>query len=331
MNRTRMNKTNRDSVLTTITCLTAACGLALSGTAAVAQNSGDREQEEYKEWSNEEGVHEEEWYDPTDWWDDDFDGIKGPDTDYATETHWDDDWGVDEWDDEQYAVYKDDAYEYDWWDSSINELRSDGYYDGYIDGYTDDDYGYEVDIYEKDVSTRYQSGYISGYYDGYYDQTHGYASDWTYYIFPYPVDRERAQASRERRGDESRERGDRAGEMGNKDKSRRQAAQEAKDVDTNRVRGTVKKVERLKDSKLSEKMKGHRVVRVTFDDGKTVVADLGKKSEDVKMRQGDRVTIAGERVRKDGRRMLDASRVTVNNEVMWNAKHEAQPERVVKR
>ncbi len=324
------NKSKKASMMM---CLVAASGLAMSSSTGFAQ-SGWAEPDEDMEYEPGEGLHEEEWYDPTDWWDDDFDGRRGPTVDYEYDD-WDTDydWEDDDWDyDEPYAVYDGEPYMVSWWDESNTELYNDGYYDGYLDGYYDDTFGY--DYQNAALSSRpngYSSGYSSGYYDGYYDQTRGYDADWTYYIYTAPVDEQRERASRERNGDDERERGDRSAEAGTDDMSSRQASKDAKNRDSTRKRGTVTRVEHLKDSKLSSKMQDHRVVRITFEDGDRVVADLGKKADKRMVEKGDRVTLSGQRKTHDGRTMLDVTRLTVNDEVMWNAQSHDQPQEMSSR
>lgn len=299
------------------TTLVAVCGLALPS-AAIAQ--------EAKEWSREEGVHAEEWYDPTDWFDDDFDGKDYTDTDVET------DW----WQQEPYEGIEDDAdywrsddddyvysYGYDWYVDDYNTLYVDGYYDGYVDGYGDDEFGYDDDYVYDMTSSKYTDGFIEGYYDGFYDSARGFGSDWTYYIYSTPVMNERDQ--RERRGDEDRSRGDRAEAAGTDEMSKSDARKSAKATDSSRVRGTVKKVERMKSSKLPDTMEGHTVVRVTFDDGKRAVVDLGPEVDRKMISVDDRVTIVGKRIKRDGRSMLDATRLSVNDEIMWNARENGMP------
>jgi hypothetical protein len=319
-----MNKRSNKNIGRTL-CLMAASGLAMSGSVAMAQ-SGSNDYEDHMEYEPGEGIHEEEWYDPTDWWDDDFDGVRGPDLDYETDlidTDWDDE--------EREALYDGDSYESDWWDESDTELYNDGYFSGYYDGYKDDEFGYDyVHAVDRGNDT-FTSGYSAGYFDGYYDQESGYDSDWTYYIYTTPIDERRADSSRERSKDDSRERGDRASEAGTDKMSRRQASNDAKNRDRTRMRGTVKKVERLKKSKLTSGMKDHRVLRLTFENDKQVVADLGPKSKSGLIEKGDRVTVSGKHVSKNGRKMIDVSRLSVNDEVMWNSKHENQPQQVSSR
>lgn len=56
--------------------------IMLVGLPAAAQESASD-----TEWERGEGYHEEEWYDPTDWFDGDQDGVS-----YETDDYWDDDY-----------------------------------------------------------------------------------------------------------------------------------------------------------------------------------------------------------------------------------------------
>jgi hypothetical protein len=47
--------------------------------------------------------------------------------------------------------------------------------------------------------------------------------------------------------------------------------------------------------------------------------------------QGDRVTIEGREIRFNGRQMIDATRLTVNDETMWNAKDKRTPRQMSRR
>jgi len=96
--------------------LLAAAGMAVSAPALQAQ---DRE---HYEWEPGTGSHEEEWYDPSDWFDDDS-GFRG--VDYE-------EYGPGQYDPGDYDYYNDDYYEYD----------EDDYY-AYEDDYYDDDYEWE--------------------------------------------------------------------------------------------------------------------------------------------------------------------------------------------
>lgn len=77
---------------------------AAAGMAVAAPALGQDVLDEHYEWEADEGVHEEEWYDPSDWWDDDFgEEMIDFEADWW-ETGWDDDRAYDE---EVYYYYYD--------------------------------------------------------------------------------------------------------------------------------------------------------------------------------------------------------------------------------
>lgn len=88
--------------------LVAAAGLAMAGPASAQQ-----QYDEHYEWEPDEGVHKEEWYDPSDWFDDWFDERR-----------------VD--------------FESDWYEDDEYEDYSENYYDY---GYGNQSYGDEYDAY----------------------------------------------------------------------------------------------------------------------------------------------------------------------------------------
>lgn len=331
----KLIQSKMNNKISPLVLLSLASGLAMSSAAAAAAQSGWAQPQDHMEYEPGEGLHEEEWYDPTDWWDDDFDGVRGPDIDYEDMDR-DDDWYDHDYeydDDSNYtrAVYDGHEYDASWWGDSDTELYNDGYSSGYYDGYRDEEFGYDYQSASADESNGYSTGYSAGYYDGYYDQQRGYDSDWTYYLYMTPVDERRAESSRERDSDDSRERGDRSVEARTDRMARSEASKDAKQREMTRKRGTVTKVQRLKDSELRSAIEDHQVLRLTFEDGRTIVVDLGTESKSGVIEKGDRVTVSGKRVSHDGRRMLDVSRLSVNDEVMWNSKHEDMPQQMSSR
>lgn len=287
-------------------------------------------QADHMEWEPGEGVHEEEWYDPTDWFDDDFDGFSGTDTDYEygdglTEEWRDDD---DDDDDDSVAFYDDVMYESGWWVDATTTLYGDGYYDGYMDGYDDDEYGYDVDIIGSYLSTNYKSGYIDGYYDAFYDNERGYDADWTYYLYTVPVDKDRQQAQKERRDDDNRSRGDRSEQAGTDSMRSADARKDAKQKELSRFRGEVAGVERMRWQKAPDRVDGHTLLRVDMEDGRSLVVDLGEDGPRRAFAEGDRITIHGRRMSIEGKKIVDADRLSVNGSQLWNSSGKKKPARM---
>lgn len=320
-----------------ILAIVAICGMSL-GMASYVQTTHAQNQQESMEWEADEGFHEEEWYDPSDWFDDDFDGISGPDTDYEYDynygwTDYDYDYNGD-----YYATYDNESYDSDWWYDADRSVYNHGYYDGYYDGY--DDYGQSYNDMKqrnqnskengKNANTgenRYSSGYLAGYMDGKYDKDRGYHSDWTYYIYTAPVtDSQTAQNQNERKSDSSRKRGERAAEARTHDMNAQQASKDAEKT-RDRVRGTVEKVEQFRQDRLAEKVKDHTILRLTMNDGEQIVVDLGPNANDSVIESGDRVTLIGKRTDRNGRTVLDATRLSINDQIMWNTNGQGEPTR----
>ena len=329
----RIEKTNR---IWKKLGLLAAPAVALGvGPATAAQDYDDDyyEDEYYDdgdafEYEPDEGVHEEEWYDPSDWFDDDFDGTEARTVDY--ENDWYEDDYVDYDDDYGWVTYEGEQYDAQWWSDSYSTLWTDGYYDGYYDGYADDEFGY--DYYEiGEASDAYAEGYEAGYYDGMYDAEMDYDSDWTYYIYTTPASGERARNQRERQGDDMRQRGDRADKAGtaydrrDRDDARKKQRDMRKNTrDTGRFRGTVASTRKVNLAK--DRYSDNVVLKISTDDGKTVLADLGPNAKKSMLDKGDRVTLAGEKLKVDGRKLIDVQRLSVNGETRWNATDQQQPQ-----
>jgi hypothetical protein len=122
--------------------LTLLAALLLAVGPAIAQDDD-------LEYEVDEGVHEEEWYDPSDWGDD----WANPGIDYETDA-----WDYDYYDDYDYDAYDDDYYGDEWYEEDY-----------------DDVYGYDDERYE-DESYDYDYGYDYDYdYDWGYDY---YTEDW---------------------------------------------------------------------------------------------------------------------------------------------------------
>ena len=166
MRRTRTDHRLPLARLSAFTAAIAAGGLLVAAAPTTVTAAG---QEDY-EWEPDEGLHEEEWYDPSDWMDDD-------------------------WDDEVVTV----DYEYD-------ATAYQAYWDGYYDGYYDDAFGY--DYWDDAWSAEYRSAYTDGYYDGWYDQTYDYDYDPVYYVYSWEVDdydRDRDRDEMRSRGDRAKD------------------------------------------------------------------------------------------------------------------------------
>ena len=180
----------------------AMASLALATTPASAQDYTSWE------WEPDEGVHEEEWYDPSDWFDD-----------------------------ESYDDYNIETIDYE-----HGEGAYDAYYDGYYDAYYDDEFGY--DWWDADWDDDYKTSYTEGYYDGYYDAAADYEYDPLYYVVSY-VDADR-DYDRNRDRDDKRERADRRSDAQNMTGRERRKVAES-DRQEKRIRGTVERMQRKRN------------------------------------------------------------------------------------
>ncbi len=218
------------------------------------------------------------------------------------------------------------GYDRQWWTSADQTMSRDGYYDGYYDGYNDDEFGYDHHNPNNDAGNRirYGDGYSQGYYDGYYDKQRGYESDWTYYLNDQPVNPELAERqARERRGDEQRVRGDRAGVFGS---SEFQSESTNSDVAAHRrYRGTVSRIEPVASERVDQSLQGHSLHQITLDNGDAFVANLGPQADQNLIAEGDRLSMVGQEERFGQRPVLNASRIRINDRMMWNSSSIAQP------
>ncbi len=299
--------------------MVAACGLAVGVgvTGASGQQLGSHRDEPGRDRVSDQPAEvedEERWYDPRDWFDDerwyrDLFGPKGVD---------DSEEAGDEWEERT-------EDERGWWSDTARELYTDAYYDGYFDGYEDDEFGYDDYTIGRNTATE-DNGYAAGYYDGFYDAHRGYESDWTYYIVAVPPTEEARASDRERLADRDRRRGDRAKLAGTDDMSEGERMKMASPEDALRIRGRIERTVRVVESDLPETREEHVVQRITFLNGQTVLADLGRRADRVILERGDKVTLYGKQIMLAGEmEVLDVSRVSVNGERMWNAERNSRP------
>ncbi|GAB4556136.1 MAG: hypothetical protein Tsb0013_18970 [Phycisphaerales bacterium] len=249
-------------------------GSALTATPAAAQVQQDWE------WEAGEGFHEEEWYDPSDWFDDDYD--KQP-----------------------YVAI----------DYEFSETAYDAYYDGYYDGFYDDEFGAEYwDEYRKEGLG---GAYTEGYYDGFYDSTYDYSYDPIYYVFTYTDTNTRRD--RDRAKDKDRERGDRANDDSNASKSEKKQARDDAMKDA-RVRGTITRMNRQRDAETD-----HTLVKLGYERMDGVTADFGPNMsfKDIPLEKGDRATLIGDMVKRDGRKVLVVEKITHDGET-WTLREDGE-------
>lgn len=207
-----------------------------------------------------EGVHEEEWYDPGDWFDGDYGGM---------------DYEYDDWDN-GYGYGYDDNYYYDGY------YGNDGYYDGYYGndyGYNNDwygnDFGYDYDPYYYDDSADYGYGY-NNYDYGYGNNDDWYEGDWwdydTDYDYYYVPDNDRNQRSQQQAQRNQRQ-------NRNRNSTYARAAL---------IQGKIVKLDKI--DLFGNK---HVVAKLRRPDGKILNCDLGPVSQlrRLDLQRGDQITL----------------------------------------
>jgi len=250
----------RVSLIPTIGSL---CVLAIGAGTALAQDQ--------YEWEPDEGWHEEEWYDPSDWF-----------TDEAIDA---DDHGY------YYTIdyeYHDSAYE--------------AYWDGYYDGFYDDVYGY--DYWNDDWSANYQTAYTDGYYDGYYDNVRAYDFDPVYYVYAWQE--ENVETDPERAADATRTRGDRAAKKGKQSRDKKRWVTDR--MKMKRVRGTLASMSQADTGGYQDhvvlKVAFQDGTSHVIDFGPRMTR------KDMPIEKGERVTLTGKPVTRDGQKVIVVKTMT---------------------
>lgn len=272
--------------LSGIAALALLSGATVGTAAAQDADNGDLE------WEPDEGLHEEEWYDPSDWFDD------------LTETG-------DEIDVEDSWL---DAYAYDGYAGTADDFNYDAYYDGYYDGYYDDSFGY--DNWDATWESDYSAYYSQGYHDGHYDAQRNYAYDAYYYVYTTDSTAEGEESDRQRERDTDRERGDRQQKKqdssASKNDSQREEVDRAEDLMAvhARIRGVVTSITLTGTESVRDDL--HTTGEMRFANGTEVQVDFGPyvTSRNLPIKVGDLVTLIGRSVERENETMLRVTRVT---------------------
>jgi hypothetical protein len=253
--------------------------------SAVAQDASEQDDVEY-EWEPGEGKHVEEWYDPSDWFNQD------DVTDYEVDT-----------------------LDYDNYAGTYTTFDYDAYYDGYYDGYFDDAFGY--DNWEAAWDPGYSQYYTAGYYDGYYDSQTGYDFDAYYYVLDEDATADTEASDRQRADDPTRERADRqkrsrtdaARDTKRESGMSQQRLEELRTVDQ-RVRGTVTEITLKGKEEVRDRL--HTIGVLSFANGAELEVDFGPyvNANNLSIAPGDVITVAGKRVNRDGESIFKAKRLT---------------------
>ena len=295
-------------------------------------------QDQY-EWEPGTGTHEEEWYDPTDWFDDDADAEYGSSVDYEETGN---DYGFD-------TTYDDD------YDS----------YDGTTYGYTDE-YGYDAEDYNNSVGYTDEYGYDAEDYRQRNNNNAGMTrnrmnnrgTDDGYLLYFYETRGENQQQNRQMQQDrQAQGQQDRQRRMqqdrqaqGQQDRQRqmqqdrqaqgqqdrqRQAQQDRPQRQGQQGRQAMSpeasvgqgdwgqrqviegRLTSLTDVKLQGVADSHRLVKVRRDSGREVVVDLGKSKDfaDFDLEKHDYVIVFGETGKINNQKVIFARHVAELNTI----------------
>ncbi len=259
--------------------------IAGSSSVAVAQDATDEDDVEY-EWEPGTGKHVEEWYDPSDWFNQD--------------------------DVTDYEELND--YGYDGYMGTAGDFNYDAYYDGYYDGYYDDSFGY--DYWDATWEPEYATYYTSGYYDGYYDSQQDYDFDAYYYVYGQDTSPDGEAADRQRAADQTRERGDRQKSKSSSKDSQQSDKSISMDKANDlmavraRIRGVVTDIVLTGTEEVHDKR--HTTGRLGFANGTEIMVDFGPyvNEKNLSIDRGDIITVVGKWIERDDQQMLRASRLT---------------------
>ncbi len=218
---------------------------------------------------------EDEWYDPTDW----FDGNNL------------------EYDD----TYDYEAYDYDY-DYGYNDVYDYGNdwndWDAYDTWGVDD---WDTDYYDADYWDDYD------WYDTYDTIDADPVDTYTYVIFANPVDGQSQNNAGQRNASSQQNR------SGQRDRSMDQAQSEV-----SRLRGTVEGVRNLNLERSSGAAGTYTVAKVSLENGKSTVVNLGRESQlrDVDLQKGDKIEAIGRRGQVGGETVFVAQKLKAGDQTI---------------
>jgi hypothetical protein len=329
----RTNTTRRRKLLMPAG-LVAAAGLAM-GLGAVAQAQYDDDQyAEHYEWEPGTGVHEEEWYDPTDWWDDDY-GERYIDYEetgydnYDYDNGYDDDRYGEHYENEPgYGVHEEEWYDpTDWWDDDYGEryidreeMGNDDWDDdnAYYDNYYNDN---ENNVLNDNYNEYYPNGYEPGYYDRYYtgDSSANNARNRSNQnrANQNRANQNRADRSRNNQFRDNQYYDDNAYTRSYNDRNRQRQGQRDMNRSSNnaQLRGEIDGYSRVN---LNGQKDQHTLVRIRLDSGRSAIVNLGPNVElsRLNLSDGDRIAVQGQRGSINGNDVLMAKRVRVGDQTV---------------
>ena len=287
-------------------------------------------QENY-EWEPGTGTHEEEWYDPTDWFDDDADAEYGSDIDYEETGN---DYTTDTYDYRYGTTYDD--------DSNYNDDTTYGYTDEY--GYDAEDYRQRNNNTGMTRNRMNNGGTDDGYLLYFYETQDGNRQQNRQMQQDRQRQMQQAQAQRDRQRGmqqspqtqpqqrDSRQMQQRQQAQNQQDRQRqmqqdqqrqmdRQARRPGAELGTADQWGQQQIVEgrlmQMTDVNLQGVPDSHRLVKLERADGMAVVVDLGMARDfaDFDIEQDDYLIVFGETGQIDGKKVIFARHVAEVNTI----------------
>lgn len=244
-----------------------------------------------------EGLHREEWYDPSDWFD------TSPGTDYEA------DW----WDySSTYDDYwNDDLIDNNFWNSATIDRGNQNYGWHYdwdpITGRWQSDYGYHTSQYDFDASGDYGWHYDWNPQQNEWVSDYGYhSSNWDFDYNRFNYDQQNQQQRQQAQSTAQRQK------QQDQQKARQQAAQTG---NRHTVRGEIEAIRRVGTGGQQGQGSLKTLADVRLQSGQRVVVDLGRQ-QNSNLQEGDRVVLRGRTIQMNGRQVLLADQIRSGGEVI---------------
>ena len=262
------------------------------------------------EYEPDEGLHQEEWYDPSDWFDD------TPGIDYE-EDWWDYPYGY------TTPLYdpEDRTGDYDYYEDPNNNVWSRAtiqadnqrpnlgwHYDwNPVSGTWDSDYGYYDRKYTFDATSDY------GWHFDWNPNAEQWEADYGWHTSNWDYDQQRFDYGRQNRQQQQTAQNLARRQRQQNQQRARQSTTQTRDL--HQVRGEIENIRRIN----FRDQQGERVPRVLanvrLDNGQRVVIDLGRRNpESLGVDRGDRVILRGRTVEMNGRDILLAQQVRIDGQ-----------------
>ncbi len=241
-------------------------------------------------------VNEDEWYDPTDWfdgnnleYDDTYDGIYDYDYDYDYDAAWDGygTWGTDVWDDDYYDEDYWDNYDWDLTSSSVaasstpNSSTSGSSASSSSDSQSSSNAGSNSSSGESEAASANQDAVL-----------------YSYVLYVEPEQGKQGKSSEQQ-----------AGKAG---KSKTDSQQLA------RLSGTIEGLRTMDLQRRSGATGKHTIAKIKLENGKSTIVSLGRNSQldDLQLKEGDKIEAIGGQGRIDGETVFVAHRLKAHGQTI---------------